>query len=284
MQLVREEHAPLLARLSQSYSDLMTLLSKLEVSRESAVLIEIGPESGQIASESEVRSLQKMYLKYAVIHGWPAEVLDETSDQRGLRHTVLRFEGTGIFSLLKYERGTHRFIKMGNVGKNREAELAHYLEVRVYPEQPGSAFNIRPEDLEITTFAASNGPGGQHVNKTASAVRIRHIPTGITVKVDSRRSQHANKSTGMSMIEEQLHERQESEVQRRKQAARMSLSGSVDRSDSSSPYIRTYDFRRGNFERDRILSGMGLDADLQPKVNRDQLRSLERISDENWGK
>jgi peptide chain release factor 1 len=202
-----------------------------------------GDESALFAGD-----LLRMYTRFCANQSWRAEVISESpSELGGYKEVVIRIEGTGVYGALKFESGGHRVQRVpATETQGRIHTSACTVAVLAEPDE-AEAIKINPSDLRIDTFRAS-GAGGQHINKTDSAVRITHLPTGIVAECQDGRSQHSNKAQALRVLTARIQEKDRSERAAKDAAERKSLIGSGDRSDR----IRTYNFPQGRFTDHRI--------------------------------
>jgi peptide chain release factor 1 len=212
------------------------------------LFLEIRAGTGGDESALFAGDLYRMYTRYAERQGWKVEQVSASeSDLGGFKEVIVRIAGNGAYSKLKFESGGHRVQRVPETEAQGRIHTSA-CTVAVLPEvdEVGDV-NINPADLRIDTFRAS-GAGGQHINKTDSAVRITHIPTGIVVECQDDRSQHRNKAQAMSVLAARIKDVQVREQQQKIASERKSLIGSGDRSER----IRTYNFPQGRVTDHRI--------------------------------
>jgi len=236
------------ARLAQIEIDLQKLLLPKDPNDERNVFLEIRAGTGGDESALFSGDLFRMYTRYAERQRWQVEIVSESlGEMGGYKEVIAKIIGQGAYSKLKFESGGHRVQRVPATETQGRIHTSA-CTVAIMPEADELAeVNLNPADLRIDTFRAS-GAGGQHINKTDSAIRITHLPTGIVVECQDDRSQHKNKSQAMSVLAARIMDVQLRERQSKEAATRKSLIGSGDRSER----IRTYNFPQGRITDHRI--------------------------------
>ncbi len=261
--MARDEIEQAQADLERLHAELQAALVPKDPDDARHAFVEIRAGTGGDESALFAGDLARMYLRYCERQGWCTEVMSQSpSDLGGYKELVLRVEGEGAYGKLRFESGGHRVQRVPATESQGRIHTSA-CTVAVMPE-PDAAEEvaINPADLRIDTFRAS-GAGGQHVNKTDSAIRITHLPTGIVAECQDDRSQHRNKAKAMAVLAARLRERDRAEREAKEAATRKSLVGSGDRSDR----IRTYNFPQGRLTDHRInltlyKLGQVMDGDL----------------------
>lgn len=235
-------------QLNQLESELQILLLPKDADDNKNVFLEVRAGTGGDEAALFAGDLLRMYLRYAERCGWKSEIVSANeSDLGGYKEVIVRIAGDNIYGRLKFESGGHRVQRVPTTESQGRIHTSA-CTVAIMPEADELAeIELNPNDLRIDTFRAS-GAGGQHINKTDSAVRITHLPTGMVVECQDGRSQHANKAQAMKVLAARLNDKQKREAAARESAERKSLIGSGDRSER----IRTYNYPQGRVSDHRI--------------------------------
>ncbi|NPA39882.1 MAG: peptide chain release factor 1 [Thermodesulfobacteria bacterium] len=247
VELAKEEIKVLEKKVEELEEKLPILLLPKDPNDEKNVILEIRAGAGGEEAALFAADLLRMYQRYAERQGWKFEILDaNTTGLGGFKEVVVKIEGKGAYSRLKYESGVHR-VQRVPVTESSGRIHTSTATVAVLPEVDEVEIEIRPEDLRIETMRAS-GHGGQHVNRTESAVRITHIPTGIVVSCQNERSQHQNKATALKILRAKLYELAIREQNEKIQKERRAQVGTGERCEK----IRTYNFPQNRVTDHRI--------------------------------
>ena len=244
----QEEIGEAQARMEQMEVDLQKLLLPKDPNDERNIFLEIRAGTGGDESALFAGDLLRMYTRYAERQRWQVEMVSESaSEVGGYKEVIVRVVGFGAYSRLKFESGGHRVQRVpATETQGRIHTSACTVAVMPEADEIGDV-DINPADLRIDTYRAS-GAGGQHINKTDSAVRITHLPTGLVVECQDDRSQHKNKASALKVLAARLKDAQLRAQQSKEAATRKSLIGSGDRSER----IRTYNFPQGRMTDHRI--------------------------------
>ena len=247
-EMAQEEIEGARVEIQQLEGELQRMLLPKDPDDARNAFMEIRAGTGGDESALFAGDLARMYTRYCERRGWKAEIMSESaSELGGYKEVVIRIEGDNVYGALKFESGGHRVQRVpATETQGRIHTSACTVAVLAEPDE-AVAIQINPADLRIDTYRAS-GAGGQHINKTDSAVRITHLPTGIVAECQEGRSQHSNKAQALKVLTARIHEKDRSERAAKDAAERKGLIGTGDRSDR----IRTYNFPQGRLTDHRI--------------------------------
>ena len=280
----QQELDELIVRREELLVDLQKALIPADPYDDSNIFLEVRAGTGGDEAAIFAGDLFRMYSKYAESMNWNVEIISAREGEHGgYKEIISRMAGNGIYAKLKFESGAHRVQRVPTTESQGRIHTSA-CTVAVLPEPDDvEAEEVNPADLRIDTYRAS-GAGGQHVNKTDSAVRLTHIPSGIVVECQDERSQHKNRARAMSLLQARLLDAKVSAQAAEQAEARKSLVGSGDRSER----IRTYNYPQGRvtdhrinltlYKLDEILEG-GLDQVVQPLINEYQADQLAALAD-----
>ncbi len=275
-----EEIPTIKEEIQNSENRLKILLLPKDINDEKNAILEIragtgGEEAGLFAAD-----LLRMYEMYSAVRGWKFEILNLDENGIGsLKDASISISGKGVFARLKYESGVHRVQRVPETEASGRIHTSA-ATVAVLPEAEEIDVTIEEKDLQIDTYRAS-GAGGQHVNKTDSAVRITHIPTGVVVAMQEERSQHKNRAKALKILRSKIYEIQSQKNEASRAETRKNQVGSGDRSER----IRTYNFPQGRvsdhrinltlYKIDKIMDGSALDEIIDKLIEFDQAEKLK---------
>ena len=283
--LAEEELKAAQAAMERLDADLQAALLPRDPNDDKNTFLEIRAGTGGDESALFAGDLFRMYTRYAERQGWQVELISESaSELGGYKEVIARIAGQGAYSKLKFESGGHRVQRVPATEAQGRIHTSA-CTVAVLPEPDAvSDIVLNPAELRIDTFRAS-GAGGQHVNKTESAIRVTHLPTGIVVECQDSRSQHKNRERALSVLAARIKDKQEREQAAKTASTRKSLIGSGDRSER----IRTYNFPQGRvtdhrinltlYKIDRIMDGE-LDDIVSALAAEHQAERLAQLSEE----
>ena len=284
--MATEEIEQARTRLENLELELQILLLPRDPHDNSNIFLEIRAGTGGDEAAIFAGDLFRMYSRYAELNHWQVEILSESlGEHGGYKEIIARIAGQGAYSRLKFESGAHRVQRVPETESQGRIHTSA-ATVAILPEADEiDPVEINSADLKVDTFRAS-GAGGQHVNKTDSAIRLTHLPTGIVVECQDERSQHKNRARAMSLLAAKLLDVELEKQKTQETETRRSLVGSGDRSER----IRTYNFPQGRmtdhrinltvYKLDEFLAG-NLDLAIEPLVNEYQADQLATLNEQN---
>ena len=281
--LAREELSTLDERLPEAERALALLLAPRDADENASAILEVRAGTGGDEAALFAGDLFRMYQRYAAVRGWKVDI-DSVSEGEmgGYKEIIASIEGDGVFGRLKFESGVHRVQRVPQTETQGRIHTSA-ATVAVLPQVEDVAIEVADQDIRIDTYRSS-GAGGQHVNKTDSAVRITHLPTGIVV-TSSEKSQHQNRARAMKVLKAKLYDQKREALDVERSAARKSQVGSGDRSER----IRTYNFPQGRvtdhrinltlYNLPRVIEGESLDDVIEPLIAEDQAARLASLEE-----
>jgi len=282
--LAEDEMQTKTAVLEQLESEIQVLLLPKDPNDECNIYLEIRAGTGGDEAALFAGDLFRMYQKYAESKDWDIEVISQSHGEHGgFKEIIVLVEGQGVYSRLKFESGTHRVQRVPETESQGRIHTSA-CTVAILPETEDiESIDVNPGDLRIDTYRSS-GAGGQHVNKTDSAIRITHIPTGIVVECQQERSQHKNKARALSLLQARLLEQEQNRQTTETAESRRLQVGSGDRSQR----VRTYNFPQGRvtdhrinltlYRLEELLAG-NLDLLVEPLQQEQQAELLTELGD-----
>jgi peptide chain release factor 1 len=287
-ELAEEEIADSDSKIEQLEVELQKLLLPRDPNDSANVFLEIRAGTGGDEAALFAGDLFRMYSRYAETKKWQLEVLNSSEGEHGgYKEIIARIVGNGAYSQLKFESGAHRVQRVPETESQGRVHTSA-ATVAIIPEsEEVQMIEIKPADLRVDTFRAS-GAGGQHVNKTDSAIRLTHIPTGTVVECQDERSQHKNRARAMSLLQARIYDAEKQKQEAEQAAERKSLVGGGDRSER----IRTYNFPQGRltdhrinltlYKLDDIMQG-NLGQVVDPLMHEYQAEQLANLSEDDQG-
>ena len=285
-EMAQEEYKEAKKAVEDLTQDLQILLLPRDPNDDNNCFVEVRAGAGGDEAAIFAGDLFRMYSRYCEKQGWRVEMMNESeSEQGGYKEVIFKISGEGVYGQMKFESGGHRVQRVPETESQGRVHTSACTVV-VMPEIPESeAIEINKADLKVDTFRAS-GAGGQHVNKTDSAIRITHIPTGVVVECQDQRSQHKNRAQAMSMLQSRLQAAEDEKRRSEEESSRRNLVASGDRSER----IRTYNYPQGRMTDHRInltlyrlnevIEG-NLQLVMEPILQENQADQLAALAEQN---
>ncbi|MDG2980958.1 peptide chain release factor 1 [Latilactobacillus curvatus] len=282
-ELAKADLSELQDEKEQLEQDIKILMLPTDPNDEKNIIMEIRGAAGGDEASLFAGDLLNMYQRYAESQNWQTEIIDETATEvGGFKEVAMMITGKNVYSKLKYENGAHRVQRIPKTESQGRVHTST-ATVAVMPEYDGVDVQLDPKDIRTDVYRAS-GAGGQHINKTSSAVRMTHIPTGIVVAMQDQRSQQQNRVKAMQILQSRVYDFYESQNQSEYDSSRKSAVGSGDRSER----IRTYNYPQNRVtdhrigltlnKLDRIMNGELGDV-IDALILYDQTEKLEQLQD-----
>jgi len=284
-EMAKEEFKEAKNQLETLEGELQILMLPTDPNDNKNIFLEIRAGTGGDEAAIFSGDLYKMYMRYAEHQRWTVELINESlGDHGGYKEVVVRIVGQGAFSKMKFESGVHRVQRVPETESQGRVHTSACTVAVMAEADEIDTIEINTGDLKVDTFRAS-GAGGQHVNKTDSAIRLTHIPSGIVVECQDQRSQHKNRAQAMKVLQAKLQQVEEDKAASEESATRKSLVGSGDRSER----IRTYNYPQGRltdhrinltlYKLDEVMQGK-LDDIIEPLINEHQADLLAAMGEE----
>ena len=284
-EMAKEEFKEAKEQIEKLEDELQILMLPTDPNDNKNIFLEIRAGTGGDEAAIFAGDLYKMYSRYAESKRWQVELINESlGDHGGYKEIVVRIIGQGAYSKLKFDSGVHRVQRVPETESQGRVHTSACTVAVMAEADEIDTIEINTGDLKVDTFRAS-GAGGQHVNKTDSAIRLTHIPSGIVVECQDQRSQHKNRAQAMKVLQAKLQQVEEDKAHSEESATRKSLVGSGDRSER----IRTYNYPQGRltdhrinltlYKLDEVMQGK-LDDVVEPLINEHQADLLAAIGEE----